>query len=373
MNVLVLTPDRVGSSLLQKVITMTMLMYDYDKPVINLHELTNGIVKYHSNKYQQDVLGKPDKFSWGYHQKLEEVVNLLDSADHYKISRLAQYHILNRQDSLQDQLSFYEYLNKNFYLISARRENLFEHALSWCIVAFTKSLNVYTHEEKIEIFQQLYKKKITIDTEIFRTYLDKYVTYLKWVNDHFRINSIFHYEKDMNDLEGYVNKLDIFPSDQSLTSWQEGYGISWDRWNHCHYLISDTSGFSKSISNQSQLKQLAPPENKDLPLRSMNIEKLMTRNSLSTNHQNFLQENIDPYFNVYLKINQLVMDRTMIAGVPIKLQTLGEKAVLVKNFQECVDTYNDWSSKQNGNYQKFSLEDLGHLAFDEIKNWYNLK
>lgn len=373
MNVLVLTPDRVGSSLLQKVITMTMLMYHYDKPVINLHELTNGIVKYYSDKYQQDVLGKPDKFSWGYYQKLEEVVNLLDSANHYKVSRLAQYHILNRQDSLQDQLSFYEYINKNFYLISARRENLFEHALSWCIVAFTKSLNIFTHEEKIEIFQQLYKKKITIDTEIFRTYLDKYVTYLKWINDHFRINSIFHYEKDMIDLEGYVNKLDIFPADQLLTNWQEGYGISWTKWNHCHYLISDTSGFSKSISNQSQLKQLAPPENKDLPLRSMNIEKLMTRNSLSTDHQNFLQENIDPYFNVYLKINQLVMDRTIISGVPIKLQTLGEKAVLVKNFQECVDTYNDWSSKQNGNYQKFSLEDLGHLAFNEIKNWYHLK
>lgn len=371
MNVLVLTPDRVGSSLLQKVITMTMQMYDYGKPVINLHELTNGIEKYNSSKYNREILGKPNKFAWGYHQSLEEIVQLLDSTDHYKISRLAQYHILNREDSLKDQLSFYEYINKNFYLISARRENLFEHALSWCIVPFTKTLNIYTHEEKIEIFKNLYKTKITIDQEVFRNYLDKYMVYLKWVDNHFMINSVFNYEKDMPNLENYINTLDIFPAEQPIKSWTDGYGISWNTWNNCHYLISDTSGFSKSITNETQLRQLAAPENKNLPLRSMDINKLMVRDSLCPAHQAFLQENIQGYFNVYLKVNEMVQDRTLIAGVPIKLQTLAEKAVLIKNFKECVDTYNDWSSKQN-NKHRVSLEDLGRTAFEEIKTWYNL-
>ena len=372
MNVLVLTPDRVGSTLLQKVITLTMQMYDYDKPVINLHELTNGIESYTSKKYNQEVLGKPNKFAWGYHQSLEEIVQLLSSADHYKVSRLAQYHILNRQDSLKDQLSFYEYINKNFYLISARRENLLEYALSWCIVPFTKSLNIFTHEEKISAFKELYKKKITIDQEVFRNYLDKYMIYLKWVDDHFMINSVFNYEQDMPNLETYVNQLDIFPADVAPKSWKQGYGISWNDWNRCHYLISDTSGFSKSITSGTQLTQLAAPENTNLPLNSMNIEKLMTRDSLSVVHQNFLQDNIQDYFNVYLEINKLVSDRTIISGVPIKLQTLAEKAVLIKNFKECVDTYNDWNSKQP-NRHKVTLQDLGQMAYNEIETWYNLQ
>jgi len=219
MNVLVLTPDRVGSTLLQKVITLTMQMHEYDKPVINLHELTNGIERYTSKKYNQEVLGKLKNIHWGYYQSLKEIVQLLSGADHYKVSRVAQYHILNRQDSLKDQLSFYEYINKNFYLISARRKNLLEHALSWCIVSFTKSLNMYTHEKKISAFKELYKKKITIDQEVFRNYLDKYMMYLKWVDDHFMINSIFNYEQDMPNLETYINQLDIFPANSAPKSW----------------------------------------------------------------------------------------------------------------------------------------------------------
>ena len=58
MNVLILTPDAVGSTLLQRLITIYMQFHQYDRPVINLHELTNGLVKYHNSVLNQDVLGK---------------------------------------------------------------------------------------------------------------------------------------------------------------------------------------------------------------------------------------------------------------------------------------------------------------------------
>jgi hypothetical protein len=365
MNVIVLTPDRVGSSLLQKVITLTMQPYDYGKPVINLHELTNGLELYHSEKYKQTVVGKPEKTAWGYHQSLKEVVSMLDNADHYKVSRLAQYHILNRKDSLNDQLSFYNYINDNFYIISARRENLFEHALSWCIVAFSKNLNVYSHEEKISVFKDLYRKKITIDQEIFKNYLDKYLNYLTWVDNHFRINSIFNYEKDMPNLEEYINGLDIFPN-ENIKTWEETYGMSWKTWNSCHYLISDMSGFSNAIENK-----------KEILLLENSLQKTTLKNSnsiteLGATHQKFVQDNIKQYTNMYLDFQQLVADRTLISGVPIKLQTLAEKAMLVKNFKECVDTYNTWSIKNNRSHQ-FSMEDLGEAAMKEIEQWYNIK
>lgn len=371
MNVLVLTPDRVGSTLLQKIITLTMQMHDYDKPVINLHELTNGLERYTSKKYNQEVLGKPQNPPWGYHQSLKEIVQLLIGADHYKVGRVAQYHMLNRKDLLEDQLSFYEYINKNFYLISARRENLLEHALSWCIFSFTKSLNVYTHEEKISTFKGLHEKKITIDQEVFIKYLNKYITYLKWVDDHFMINSIFNYEQDMPNLETYINQLDIFPTNAAPKSWKQGYGISWNDWNRCHYLISDTIGSSKSITSITGGTQLANPKNTNLLMNSTNIKKLITRNSLSVVNQNFLQENIRDYLNVYLEINKLIIDRTIVHGVPIKIHTLAEKAVLIKNFKQCVDTYNDWSSK-HPNQHKVTLQDLGQMAYNELETWYNL-
>jgi hypothetical protein len=80
MNVLILTPDRVGSTLLQRLITVYMNAHEYDKPVINLHELTNGIDLYYSDVYNREVLGKPrNGKEWGYYQSLEEVVNNLST------------------------------------------------------------------------------------------------------------------------------------------------------------------------------------------------------------------------------------------------------------------------------------------------------
>ena len=369
MNVIILTPDRVGSSLLQKYITVTMQHYDYHHPVINLHELTNGIESYHSTTYNQQLLGKPEKASWGYYQTLEEITRLLSSVDHYKVSRLAQYHILNRQDALNDQLSFYQYVNDNFFVISARRQNLFEHALSWCITAFSKHLNVYDHQEKINVFKDLYQRKITVDQEVFKNYLDKYVNYLSWVDNHFAINSIFNYEKDVGDLESYVSNLDIFPINQQPMSWKDQYGISWKDWNTCHYLISDMSGFSSQPLQDHRLL-LKNSNNVQRPLLSMNMNQLMTRPGLNVSHQEFLTSNSTNYLNTYKTISHLVNNRTLIAGIPIKLQTLAEKALLIKNFKECLDTYNEWSNTSS--VGKFlSIENLGNNALIELETWYN--
>ena len=96
-----------------------MAGHQYDKPVINLHELTNGLNINYNTTYGREMLSKPpmwERDKWGYHQSLNEIIDLLESADHYKTSRLALYHIINRQDSLADQLRFYNYVNENFLL-----------------------------------------------------------------------------------------------------------------------------------------------------------------------------------------------------------------------------------------------------------------
>ncbi len=365
MNVLILTPDRVGSTLLQRYITVIMQQYDYGKPVINLHELTNGLEFSRSLKFNQEVLGKPDKKQWGYYQSLAEIVDLLGQADHYSTSRLALYHIVNRKDSLRDQLSFYEYLNKNFYIISARRENLFEHALSWCIVAASKHLNVYSPEEKTQAFKKIYQNGINVDPTTFTTYLGRYFNYMKWVDDHFQVSSFFNYEKDMQDLDGYVSKLDIFPSNNRPRTWKEIFGISWDRWNACHYLNS-AKHQAENIPQLEHSPQMLLPLSKD---EQYEIQQ-MHQGALSIQSQNFLTSNIDSYQTANLAISELVENKILVTPIPIKLQTLAEKAMIVKNFSEIVEVYNNWCNKNNIQMNA-RVTDLADSAIKELRQLYN--
>ena len=162
--------------------------------------------------------------------------------------------------------------------------------------------------------------------------------------------------------------LDIFPINHQPVSWKDQYGISWKDWNTCHYLISDMSGFSTSLP-QNQKLLLENSDNVQRPLLSMNLNQLMTRPGLSLSHQEFLTTNSTNYINAYRTIYDLVDDRTLIAGMPIKLQTLAEKALLIKNFAECLDTYNNWSS--GSSVGKFlSIENLSSTALTELESYY---
>lgn len=87
MNVLILTPDRVGSTLLQRLVSVYAHTNDL---TINLHELTNGLVNYHNDTYNRSVLGKKRK-QLGYHQSLETVTGLLKDCNYRVVSRLAHF------------------------------------------------------------------------------------------------------------------------------------------------------------------------------------------------------------------------------------------------------------------------------------------
>lgn len=374
MNVIILTPDRVGSTFLQRYLTIIMQAYDYKKPVINLHELTNGIVSYYNEKLQRQVLGKPEKSEWGYWQKLSDIVSLLDGADHFITSRLALYHLKNREDKHSDRLSFYKYINDNFYVISARRKNLFEHGISWCIVNESKHLNVFSHEEKIHVFSEVYKRGIYIDPLALSNYLDRYIEYLKWVEDHFNVSTYFNYEQDMPNIDNFVKKLNIFPPGERAKSWKDIFEISWNEWNSCHYLISDMSGLSAQVPQLGNapvpLQMLKGPDEKNILNNSTPLPALLTRSQLSVDNQNFLNANIGKYTNVYYKIDNLETDKIITSKMPIKLQTLAEKALIIKNFKECVDTFNNWCEKNDRVDQCVNMQVLAETAFGEITDWY---
>jgi hypothetical protein len=366
MNVLILTPDRVGSTLLQRLITVYMQAHKFDQPVINLHELTNGLMKYYSPVFNAEVLGKPNGNAWGYYQSLGEITELLHSVKHYKTSRLAHYHIKNRQDTIADQVPFYQYLNDNFFIISARRENLLEHALSWCIQLESKKLNVYSHQEKVSTFQKLYQNKIHVDNQVLVKYLNQYKDYLTWVENHFSVSSYFNYEQDLLRLEEYILGLNIFNGQQTQT-WNDIFNLEFRDWNMCHYLVSDLSGLSQQLEQQPLLSYDAPESQPEYQLQS--IDRAAIPRSLSTVDQKFLIEKGPAYTKAAQAIEELVQNKIMVTSVPIKLQTMLEKKLLVKNFDQCVETYNNWV-KENGIGKSYATAELTANMQDEIKQWH---
>ena len=399
MNVLIITPDAVGSTLLQRLITIYMQFHNFDRPVINLHELTNGLERYHNTYLNQDVLGKPRGRTWGYYQTLEQIVSLLNSVDHYKTSRLAQYHIKQRQDQLQDQIPFYQYLNENFYIISCRRHNVFEHAISMCLNKITKKLNVYSAEQKIDSFFQIYQQGVELDPSSLIQTLDAYKSYLDWCENHFNVASYFYYDQQLPDIEKYILNLPIFAGKPNRITWKDQFNIDFNDWNRCHYYDSDIGTLALDrpeeflkLSTESKLvehnlsnefvertgdfdtflksyKDIADPswplvntlqDYQNLPKHILDeirtvfkiIEPTTSRTGvalsqpikslLSPDHAEF----INRYGNQYRTTNHLLENMCnqglMISPPPIKKQTLAEKKYIVKNFDQCLDIYNQW-------------------------------
>ena len=365
MNVLILTPDRVGSTLLQRLITVYMQAHDYGAPVINLHELTNGVIKYYSPVFNQEVLGKPNGQSWGYFQSLAEITELLNSVDHYKTSRLAHYHIKNRQDTLAQQVPFYQYLNDNFFIISARRDSLFEHALSWCIQTRSKKLNVYSHQEKIDAFSEIYSNKIEMQPHVMVRYLNQYTEYLKWCDDHFNIGSYFYYDRDFHNLEQYVLSLPMFQG-RTQQSWKNMFDIEFSDWNRCHYLLSDLSGIGHQLPSVT-LPQLENTVSSKMELQSLSRDEIATQ--LKQNHLAYIKSHTKNYLKTAQSIDQMVENKVLVTPVPIKLQTMLEKKLLFRNFDQLAKVYNDWVA-HTGHGRPYVDDQQQSAMLAETHNWH---
>jgi hypothetical protein len=369
MNVLILTPDAVGSTLLQRLITIYMQFHEYDRPVINLHELTNGLIKYYSPEFNCELLGKPRAGNWGYYQSLEEIVGLLNSVDHYKTSRLAQYHIKNRQDKIDQQIPFYNYLNENFFVISCRRENVFEHAISWALNKITKKLNVYTPEEKISTFFNLFKNQIDIDPAAMLQSLEDYKNYLDWSENHFNIGSYFQYDHHLNNIEKYILNLPIFVGQTKHVSWNDVYGLELNDWNRCHYYASDIGSLAMKKSDSFNL--LAGVTN-DQNNSVVEYHARNLINYLPDDRKDFLKY----YANDYIKVNQSITRMNelgiLVGGIPIKKQTLAEKKFIIKNFDHCVDIYNEWAL-HNCNIAKPIDSEKIALAYENENTIWNAR
>ena len=90
MNYLVLTPDGVGSTYLQR--ALTLFLNSSNIEYFNTHELLNGLALDKNNNLY--------KSPQGYDQSLEEIVELLKNNQANIVSRLAEYHVEKRSQGI---------------------------------------------------------------------------------------------------------------------------------------------------------------------------------------------------------------------------------------------------------------------------------
>jgi hypothetical protein len=373
MNVLVLTPDRVGSSFLQRLITVYMTAHDFDRPIINIHELSDPtLFKYHSPVFNQEVIGC--SLEMGKHLTLPETVELLKSVDHYKVARLTQFYLKQRQDPIEDQRRLYQYINDNFFVISARRDNMFEYGLSWCIAKESNLMNAASHKEKFDHFASLYRNKITVDPQMLLTHIYQYQDYIKWVEDSFKVNSIFHYDRDMTRIEDYVLNLNIFKEQEKKKTWEDIFGIGFTDWNRCHYLSSDISGLGSQLEHTPVPKLTYDAKTTGVELQS--VDPKYIPQTLTKEDQQLLIEKGPAYMKAADAIQELVDHKVLWKAVPIKLQTMMEKRLLVKNFDECLDVYNraveDPYCALYNIRKSLSHDDISKISEEEIERWHSL-
>ena len=331
MNVLIITPDRVGSTFLQRTLTTYMNACEYDKPVINIHGLLEGLVKYHNTHYNQEVLGScrseefEDRYNDNNPQSFSEVLEMLKAVDHYKVARITYLDLCTVRDTFGanglDEL--YTYLNDNFYIIDTRRTNLFEYVLSWMIAKNSYKMNVVSQEEKVKHFKHIYKNKINVDTEVMIHHLYQYKEYLDWSKKNFNVDKTWIYEEHISNVDKFINSCNLFPDNKHIR-WSDIFGIEFSDWNRCHYYKNDSF---KLLHKQEETLCLE---------HKQNDKQLVVKND----DDQFLQKFDEQYTKSYNQINHLVDINVLPTGIPIKLQTFLEKCLLIDNLKECVDAFN---------------------------------
>jgi len=294
-NFLVLTPDGVGSTYLQRALTVYLQCADLD--YWNTHELLNGLAVEDGSLYKDHTLK--------YSQTIEDICNLLLVTGNLLVSRIARYHITNRLKIHDEDYSIlYKECNRKFNTIIFCARDPFEYALSWGIRKNSGFLNVYSVAERIDAHGVGAKEPIDLDH--FQNKLDHYAEYEYWAQDNFNITKKVNYDDLHNNVDQQMQ--DITGLDHTV---KDKIGISLQDYSRYRYLLSmykqtkDTQYFFNGI------------------------------------------DVIDEMCNLHGMIETLRYNLRLPSTMPIKMNTMANKRSRVTNFDQAVETYNSWALKGN--------------------------
>lgn len=284
-QLLVLTPDGVGSTFLQR--SLCIFGNLSGQQYYNIHEITNGI------GYDNNLLTKD--WSLKYSQDLDQIQGILEKNNQNLICRLAHYHIINRNDSPERLENFYNFLNNNYDIIYCVRKNIFEYAHSWTIRHYKNILNVYTFAEKNAVHPVT--DSFTLNKDFFANKINDYFDYLYWVNDNFNTAYEFDYD-NLEDVDSFICKVLNLESNP----FYENFGIS--LYEYCH------------LSNMDDIKHLP-------------------------------KKICKAFFEIRKYSAALVYKKIMPNSLPLKMNSMEKKIKKTVNFNELVSIYNIQTKKYN--------------------------
>ena len=288
MNYLIFTPDGVGSTILQRLITMTL--YIENQNVMNTHELTNGI------ELNNGIASK--NFDLGYSQTLVEIANILQNSQTQTslVSRLAKYHLDYRKDPTKDCQDFYKLLNNHFEKkIMCVRENIFEYAMSWSIRDRSGVLNVYGEQDRDKVSQVS-----EVDEKYFIKKCNEYVQYINWMEEHFPDVEKISYENVVMDTDEIIHKITGYKN-----TYLDNFGVPLSE------LLSDEYNFLKK----------------------------RRKNNLPSIHAKALVK--------YKILCNRMVNQRIILNVPFKNTTLADKKNQIKNFDTCLNRFYVFAKEHN--------------------------
>ncbi len=312
MNYLILTPDGVGSTYLQR--ALTVYLHSAELDYWNTHELLNGLESSQGNLYKN--------FNLGYSQSVTEICKLLESTSNSLVSRIAQYHITRRlRKNKEDYQQLYDVCNKKFNKIFYCVRDPFEYALSWSIRYNTNTLNVYTVKERISVHNEDIKQ--TLDLVYFNRKLEQYSAYEYWAEDNFDITRAVNYDDNHHNVDSMMKELTGLDHDV-----QDRFGIS----------LQDYSTVRYMTSMYMQTKDKKYLFNKDKTLGALKLKQFIQR---------------------------LVPDK-LPNEIPVKMNTMQDKQKRVVNFDEAIEVYNKWTTTTNS-HMPISQEDIAQRIATESK------
>ncbi len=301
MNYLILTPDGVGSTLLQRLLTMNVYLENH--AVINTHELTNGI------ELENGIATK--RHDYEYSQSLAEITNIVKTSDVKTtlVSRVAKYHLDNRKDTTKDCQRFYEFLNNHFKTkIACVRENIFEYAMSWSIREQSGILNVYDKQDRDKV-----SKVSEVDEDFFMHKCNEYVKYVEWIEDNFPNVQKVSYEDMIKDSDTVMLKI---------TGYQNTF----------------VEKFGATLN--------------DLLYREHDFLKNKEKDIFSNDY-------MKPLAQYRMACNEMLR-KGIIMRVPLKNTTLTDKKNQVKNFDTCLDKFYTFAKNHNWIDQSKATYDFWH-------------
>jgi len=197
MNYLLLSFGGTGSTILQRLITMT-----YHLENIKITN-TNDIITKSLELDENNNIKRNWKIEYG--QTLQEIQTVLEKAnkDTALVSRVSKNHVDARQDSKQDLLNFYTFIKK-FYdkKIFCERENVFELAMSLAIKGKSGVYNVFDDSHR-----KIASEVSEVDEHYFIQKIDEYLDYRAWIADNFARADVVSYEDLITNTDDVLSNI----------------------------------------------------------------------------------------------------------------------------------------------------------------------